>query len=62
MDTCDQVIGFSAYHSPKWNFGLKRYVLKCNCPKCGEERKLVKNWHGPTPKGGGICGAIVKEK
>lgn len=61
MNTCDQGIGFSSFHSPKWNIGFRAYVVKCNCPKCGEERKLIKRWRGPTPNGGIICGAIIKD-
>lgn len=62
-EECDGLIAFQAQTigSHVENFGRqhggRKIVLHYRCPVCGKERRLVKNWHGPTPNGGIRCGA-----
>jgi len=43
-------------------FGLLNTVLVYKC-ECGHENRLIKNWHGPTPRGAFLCsncGSAIK--
>lgn len=66
MTECQGIITFQSpvYSSKKVNYGPRegwRTVLTYRCPVCGHERKLIKNWHGPTPNGGIKCGYPINE-
>jgi hypothetical protein len=37
------------------NFGAPSRVNLYICPTCKHVNKVVKNWHGPTPRGGFYC-------
>lgn len=41
-------------YQDRTRFGLLNTVLVYKC-ECGHENRLIKNWHGPTPRGAVSC-------